>query len=106
MADLDFQNYTPTQGSQQPMPVTLASAATLVPKGFLTFVSGTVVTSRIEPPMAGVHMLAMVFTDATPPTFTTSGNVLNVVVPTLNVPTLFIYDPIQRKYYGWANNLT
>ena len=106
MSDLLFQNLSTVQSNQQPLPVTIASAATLAPTGFLTFVTGTVVSATITPPVTGAHMLVLIFTDATPPTFTTSGNVLNILVPTSNLPTFMVYDPIQRKYYGGTTNLT
>ncbi len=106
MSDLLFQNLSTVQSNQQPTPTTIASAATLAPVNFLTLVTGTVVTATITPPVSGVHMLCLIFTDATPPTFTTSGNVLNIVVPTLNQPTFAIYDSNQKKYYVTTTNLT
>ncbi len=106
MSDYLFQNLSTVQSNQQPTPVTIASAATLVPTGYLTFVSGTVVSANITPPVSGVHMLCLIFTDATPPTFTTTGNVFNVLVPTQNCPTFLVYDTVSRKYYGGTTNLT
>lgn len=96
----------PVQSSQQPQPITIASAATIAPTGFLTLVTGTTAVTNIVPPVSGVHMLALVFTNAAPGTLATSGNILTAVVPTQNIPTFLLYDPTQRKYYGWANNLT
>ena len=99
MADLEFQNLSTVQSDKQPKPVTLASAATVVPTTFLTFITGTVAIANITPPVTGSHMLAFVFTTTTPVAFTTTGNVKYVATPTQNIPTLLIYDPIEGKYY-------
>jgi len=104
--DLDFQNLSTVQDNQQPMPPTIAAAATIAPTTFLTFITGTTQIANITPPVSGVHMLAFIFTNGAPGTFLTSGNILTAVVQTQNIPTFVLYDPIQRKYYGWANNLT
>jgi DUF4097 and DUF4098 domain-containing protein YvlB len=106
MADLDFQNFSTVQNLSQLQPSTVASAATVTPLTFMTKVTGTVAISTITPPVTGQHMLLMLHTDATPTAYTTTGNVLTIVVPTVNVPSVFVYDPIQKKYYGWANNIT
>ena len=106
MPDISFQNLSTVQSDQQPVPNTLASAATIAPSTFLTKVSGTVAIATVTPPVSGQHMLALVHTDATPTAYTTTGNIINVMVPTQNIPSLLIYDPVQRKYYAWANNLT
>ncbi len=106
MSDLNFQNFSTVQSSQQPKPNTVASDATIAPQTFLTLVTGTVQIANITPPVSGQHMLALVFTNAAPGVLLTTGNILNAVTPTQNVPTLLIYDPNQAKYYAWANNLT
>jgi len=106
MADLSFQNFSTVQSNQQPVPNTVASAATIVPGTFMTFVTGTVAVATITPPVTGQHMLVLIYTDATPTAMTTTGNILSVTVPTINLPTLMFYDPVQAKYYGVAGNLT
>lgn len=106
MADLNFQNFSTVQSNQQPMPVTVASAATFVPTGFLTIVTGTEQLETITPPVSGVHLLALVFTNAAPGAFLTTGNIANAVTPTQNVPTFLLYNPLAGTYYAWANNLT
>ena len=106
MSDLLFQNLSSVQSDQQPKPQTIASAATIAPQTFLSLVSGTVAVATITPPVTGQHMLILVYTDATPTAMTTTGNILNACVPTLNLPTICIYDPNQRKYYAAATNLT
>ena len=106
MSDLLFQNFSTVQSNQQPGPTTVVAAATLTPQSLITFVSGTTAVATIVPPVTGQHLLFLVFTDATPGTTVTTGNILNAVVPTQSVPSMFLYDPVQAKYYGWANNLT
>lgn len=106
MSDLNHQNFSTVQSDQQQAPNTLASAATLAPSTFLTFVSGTVAVSTITPPVSGQHMLVFIYTDATPTAMTTTGNIHAAVVPTVNLPTLMFYDPVGKKYYGFATALT
>lgn len=104
--DLVHQNFATNQNSLQPTPNTLAAATTIAPSTLITFVSGTLQVGTITPPLSGQHMLVLIFTDATPGTMLTTGNIMNAVVPTSNVPTVMLYDPAQAKYYGFANNLT
>lgn len=106
MSDLNFQNFSTVQSNQQPTPETIASAATITPKSLITLVTGTVQVENITPPVTGQHMLILIFTNAAPGTFLTTGNILNAVVPTQNLPTFLFYDPAQGKYYGCASNLT
>ena|SRR5712672_3471888 len=99
MSDLLFQNLSTVQSSQQPMPATLASAATIAPITFLTDVSGTVPISTITPPVTGQHMLAFRFTNSAPGVTATTGN---IAVATTTVTTKFllmVYDPTSLKYY-------
>ncbi len=107
MSDNLFQNFSTVQSNQQPSPNTIVTAATIAPVTFLTFVSGTTpAIATITPPVTGQHMLAIVNTDNSPATYLTTGNILTALVPTPNIPTLFIYDPAQAKYYAMAGNLT
>lgn len=106
MSDLLHQNFSTVQSRQQPLPNTIAAAATITPSTLLTFVTGTTAVANITPPVTGQHMLVLVFTDATPGTMVTTGNILQAVVPTANVPTLMFFDPAQEAYYGLAGNLT
>lgn len=104
--DLTHQNLATVQSNQQPMPVTLASATTIAPTTFLTFVTGTLQVGTVTPPVSGTHMLILIFTDASPGTFLTTGNVNNAIVPTQNLPTFLVYNPIDGTYSGCASNLT
>lgn len=106
MSDLLFQNFSTVQSQLQPLPVSMAAATTIAPSTLLTILSGTAQLATITPPVTGQHMLFLVFTDTTPGTTLTTGNIANAVVPTQNVPSCFLYNPATAKYYGWANNLT
>lgn len=106
MSDLLHQNFSTTQSKQQPLPNTLAAATTIAPSTLITFVTGTTAVATVTPPMTGQHMLVLIFTDATPGTTVTTGNIMNAIVPTTNLPTILFYDPAQEAYYGFATNLT
>lgn len=83
-----------------PQPVTIASAATVAPTTFLTFISGTTAIATVTPPANGAHLLCMIFTTTTPVAFTTTGNIKAVATPTQNVPCFLVYNPIEAKYYA------
>lgn len=106
MSDLLFQNLMPVQSDKQPLPPTVASATDFAPTHFLTFITGTAQIENITPPVTGAHMLILIFTNAIPGTLLTTGNIANAVVPTQNLPTILVYDPVTAKYYGCAGNLT
>ena len=100
MSDLLAANLATNQTAPQPSPRTLASTTTIAPETFLTFVSGTIDIATVTPYVQGQHMIALIFTDATPGDLLTTGNVL-IGSTTLaqNVPVFLIYDPIGAKYY-------
>jgi hypothetical protein len=97
--DLSFQQLSSVQSKQQPNPVTIASAATVAPTTFITFISGTVAIATVTPPADGQHELVFIFTTTTPTAFTTTGNMKAVTTPTQNVPMLLLWNPIESKYY-------
>ena len=99
MFDAGFQDLSTVQSGVQPKPPTLASAATVAPANFLTFISGTTAIATVTPPVAGAHMLVMVFTTTTPVAFTTTGNIKAVATPTTNIPLFLFYNPNEAKYY-------
>lgn len=100
MSDLLHQNLNTVHSDKQPKPMTKASAATIAPETFITFVSGTINIATITPPVTGAHMLVLIFTDASPGDILTTGNVLvGSTLPAQNVPVFLFYDPIQAKYY-------
>jgi hypothetical protein len=99
MSDLLHQNLATVQSNQQPKPATIASATTIAPSTFLTFVSGTVDIATITPPVTGSHLLTLQFTNASPGDMLTTGNILiGTTTIAQNSIVLAIYDPIQAKY--------
>jgi len=102
MPDLNFQDISTVQNNLQPAPKTIASAATIAPRGFLTFVTGTVAVANITPPVTGVHLLCLVFTAGTPVAFATTGNIQRAAVPLSNIPVFLVYDPAGKKYWAGA----
>lgn len=99
MSVLNFQDISTVHSEQQQKPVTIASAATVVPSTFLSFISGTVAIATITPPVPGAHLLVFIFTTTTPTAFTTTGNIKLVATPTQNMPMLLVYNPLENKYY-------
>lgn len=97
--DLEFQRLSTVQGGEAPKPPTIASAATVAPNTFLSFISGTVAIATITPPADGAHLLVFVFTTTTPVAFTTTGNIKYVATPTQNIPMFLVYSPSENKYY-------
>lgn len=96
---LSFQDLSTVAGPLNPKPPTLASAATVAPTTYLTFVSGTVAIATVTPPADGAHQLCFVFTTTTPTAFTTTGNIKAVATPSANIPCFLIYNPNEAKYY-------
>jgi hypothetical protein len=99
MSDLNFQDLSTVASGLSPKPVTIASAASIVPTTFLSFISGTVAIATVQPPVTGAHMLALIFTTTTPTAFTTTGNMKAVTTPTTNTVNLLIWNPLESKYY-------
>lgn len=100
MPDLNFQDLSTVNSGLQPKPVTIASAATVAPTTFLSFISGTVAIATVTPPVTGAHMLAFIFTTTTPTAFTTTGgNMKAVTTPTQNTINLLVWNPLENKYY-------
>jgi len=99
MSDLLFQQLSTVQSNQQLMPVTLASALTVAPTTFITYVTGTVDVKTVTPPVTGSHMLVMVFTDVSPPDILTTGNVTaGLTTIAANAPVLLFWNPISEIY--------
>lgn len=100
MSELNFQDISTVAGGLSPKPATIASAATVAPSTFMSFISGTVAIATITPPVPGAHMLVLIFTTTTPTAFTTTGgNIKYVATPTQNIPVLCFYNPLENKYY-------
>lgn len=95
--DLLFQLLSTVQNANMPTPLTIASAATIAPQGFITVVSGAAAIVNITPPIDGAHMLVLIPTGAW--TTTAAGNLVNALSAAVaNVPHLLFYNPITKKY--------
>lgn len=100
MSDLEFQNISTVQSSQQPKPPTIASAATLVPTNFLNFVSGTTQIVNITPPVTGAHLLCIIFTTTQSGQWATTGNITSATTTaSANVPQFLVFDPSAAEYF-------
>lgn len=101
MAELQTYQFSTHQSEKQPLPVTIAAAATITPTTRLTFLTGTTQVANITPPLAGHHEIVLIFTNASPGVFLTSGNIQFAYTPIQNRPIALQYDPITAKY--WVN---
>ena len=100
MSDALFQNLSTVQDNSQPLPVTIAMAATIAPTTFLTFVTGTVPIATITPPVTGSCVLAFVATTAATTAVTvTTGNIILATTWVPNKALLMTYDPSSAKWY-------
>lgn len=102
MSDLMHQDFGVAQSDKQQLPVTVASAATIVPRTRLTFVTGTVAVANITPPTSGYCELLLCFTNAAPALMLTTGNIQFAYQPIQNRPILFCYDPTTAKWWAAA----
>lgn len=101
MADLNFQDISTVANLTQPKPVTLATATTVAPTTFLTFLTSTTTIATITPPVTGAHLLCFIFSSNQTGTFPTTGNLtIATTTVTANVPKFLVYDPLTAKYYG------
>lgn len=97
--DLLYQNLSTVQSDKQPLPPTIAAAATIAPTTKLTFLTGTTQVATITPPSTGYHELTLCFTDGSPGLFLTSGNLKTAYQPIQNRPIDLCYDPSSNKYW-------
>jgi hypothetical protein len=105
MSDLKHQDFGVAQSKLQPLPVTVASAATLTPTTRLTFVTDQVQLANITPPTTGYCELLLCFTHAAPGAFLTNGTANPIKVayqPIQNRPILLCYDPITNFWWPAA----
>jgi hypothetical protein len=102
MSDLLFQNFSTVQSDKQPLPPTIASAATIAPTTKFTFVTGTVTIATITPPVTGYCEVTLCFTDGAPGIFLTSGNIKTALTPIQNRPVTLHYDPSSAKWWVGA----
>lgn len=99
MADVEtnWQNYSTIQGPAQQKPITLASAATIAPLGFLTILTGNTAVVTITPPYPDrVHTLMIVFAGAAG--VTNAGNIGTTVASVAGQALCFVFNPLTAKY--------
>lgn len=104
MSDLNFQQLSTVQSSLQPLPQTLASAATISPTTALTRLTGTTPVTVINPPVSGYCELTFVWSTGTSGAFATGGTgpgAIAVAKTTVtNVPVKLVYDPTTTLWYA------
>jgi hypothetical protein len=100
MSDLLHQNFSTVQSNVQPNPATIASAATIAPSTFITFLTGTTSIATVTPPVSGQHMLCLISTDSgTTNATVTTGNIIKASTFVQNKALYLAYDPASAKYY-------
>jgi len=110
MSDLLFQNILNSQSNQQPAPATFVAAATIAPQSYVSFITGTTALVTITPPVSGQHSLVLISKLTNWAGALTTGNILVASITNgttwLNRPNLFVYDPLQAKYFPMYAVLT
>ena len=96
ITESDWAQLSPTQGPTSPKPVTLASAATIVPTTFLTVLTGNVAITAITPPVTHGHMLAIQFAGTAG--ITAGNNITNTKASVASEVMLLVYNPSTAKY--------
>ncbi len=99
MSDLLQQQLSTVQSNLQPAPPTIASATTITPTSRLTFVTGTVAIATINPFATGYHEIVLIFTNAAPAAFATSGNIKTAGLPVQNIPVTLQWDPTSLLWW-------
>jgi len=99
MSDLLSQQLSTVQSDKQPLPPTIASAATIAPTTKFTFITGTVTIATITPFVSGYHEITLCFTNGAPGVFLTSGNIQIAYQPIQNRPIDLCYDPSTAKWW-------
>lgn len=105
MSDLNHQDLNVAHSDKQPLPPTIASAATIAPTTRLTFVTGTVQVANITPPTSGYCEIVLCFTNAAPGAFLTNGigNPIKVAYqPIQNRPIHLHWDPASKQWWPAA----
>lgn len=102
--DLGFQQFSTVGSIQELQAPTIASATSISPTTFLTFVTGTVQVATVVPPVTGWCLLAFVFTDNAPGALLTTGNIKSAYTPITNRMFFMCYDPTSAKW--WVMSVT
>ena|SRR5258707_11875191 len=99
MPDVQFQDISTVHSALQQKPLTIASAATIAPLTFISFISGAAAVVNITPPVSGAHMLVLIPAAAATWTTTAAGNIDKALAAVVaGVPVLAFYNPITGKY--------
>ena len=103
MSDLNFQQFSTVQSDKQPLPTTIASAATITPTQKFTRITGTVSITKITPPVTGYHELTFIFSSAYATAFNTGGSGAGAIhaayTSVADRPVTLYYDPRTALYY-------
>jgi hypothetical protein len=99
MSDLNFQQFSSVQSDKQPLPVTMASAATVAPTTRFTRFTGATPITTVTPPVTGYHELVFVFTTATAGHLATGGNIATAWTSIADRTISLHYDPRTALYY-------
>jgi hypothetical protein len=106
MSDLNHQQFSTVQSVAQPLPTTLASAATLTPTTKFTRVTGTTKITTIVPPVSGYCELTLVFTsayaDALDTGVVTKGGIAVKYTSVIDRPIDVCFDPRTGLWYPKA----
>ncbi len=94
--ELDFQNWVSLQSPLAQKPITIASAATIAPVGFLTILTGNTAVVNITPVLTGLHMIAVQFAGVAG--VTAAGNILTAKASVAGEIMLLVYNPNTAKY--------
>lgn len=106
MADREFQNLSTAQSDKNPLPVTIASAATITPTTKLTRITGTTEITKITPPTTGYCELTLVFSSAYANALNTGGSGAGAIAvaytSVVDRPIDICYDPRTTLWYPKA----
>lgn len=106
MSDLNHQDFSTVQSAAQPLPGTLASAATLAPKTKFTRITGTTEVTTLVPPVSGYCEITLVFTSAYANALntgvTTKGGIAVAYTSVANRPIDLCFDPRTGLWYPKA----
>jgi hypothetical protein len=97
LMDSLFQQLSTVQDGSQPLTKTVTAAATITPTGFLTVLTGNTAVGTINPPVSGMHLLAIM--PGTTTGFTTSGNIVGGTTTVASRAYLFVYNPLASAAY-------
>jgi hypothetical protein len=105
MSDLLAQQLSTVQTDKQPLPATIASAATIAPQTKFTRVTGTTEITNITPFTSGYQEITLVFSSAYANALNTGGGVNGIAVAYTSVvdrPIDLCFDPRTLLWYPKA----